>query len=116
VRLLERGEATFEVKSTVNDNVTAGTQITNKATVGPVNKVTDPDPGNNSKEDTDNVILSNPNVLLVKRITALNGSTETRDGDNLGSYINIPENPYDDNDIEPALAPNKPIYPHQRYR
>lgn len=58
-----------------------------------------------------NVIPSSPNVLLVKRITAVNGSTTTNGGDNLASYINEAANPYDDNTIEPSLAPNPPTYP-----
>ena len=40
-----------------------------------------------------------PNVLLVKRITAINGGTTTFGGDSLGSYIDAPTNPYDDNNI-----------------
>jgi uncharacterized repeat protein (TIGR01451 family) len=46
---------------------------------------------------------SNPNVLLVKRITAINGQ-------NITTYIQEVTNPYDDNEIEPLLAP-KPNYP-----
>ncbi|KAF3884150.1 MULTISPECIES: DUF11 domain-containing protein [Nostocales] len=52
-----------------------------------------------------------PNILLVKRITAINGSTTSNGGDNLGGYINEAANPYDDNDIEPNLAPKPPQYP-----
>jgi uncharacterized repeat protein (TIGR01451 family) len=58
-----------------------------------------------------NVIPSSPNVLLVKRITAVNGSTTTNAGDNLANYINEAANPYDDNTIEPSLAPKPPAYP-----
>lgn len=58
-----------------------------------------------------NVIPSSPNVLLVKRITAVNGRTATNGGDNLANYINEATNPYDDNTIEPSLAPNPPAYP-----
>jgi uncharacterized repeat protein (TIGR01451 family) len=58
-----------------------------------------------------NVVPGSPNVLLVKRITAVNGSTTTNGGDNLANYINEAANPYDDNTIEPGLAPNPPAYP-----
>jgi uncharacterized repeat protein (TIGR01451 family) len=58
-----------------------------------------------------NVISGSPNVLLVKRITAVNGSTTTNGGDNLANYINEAANPYDDNTIEPSLAPKPPTYP-----
>lgn len=54
-----------------------------------------------------NVVAGNPNVLLIKRITAVNGTT-TNDGRDLGSYINDPNNPYDDNKIEGAKPPNFP--------
>ncbi len=50
-------------------------------------------------------VVNNPNVLLVKRITAINGSTVTNSGDNLAIYKEEEANPYDDNAIEPALAP-----------
>lgn len=50
--------------------------------------------------------VSNPNVLLVKRITAINGITNTTSGDNLAGYIQEESNPYDDNVIETALAPS----------
>ncbi|WP_334965272.1 hypothetical protein [Nostoc sp.] len=40
-----------------------------------------------------------PNVLLVKRITAINGGTTTFGGDSLSSYIDATTNPYDDNNI-----------------
>ena len=48
-------------------------------------------------------ISSNPNVLLVKRITAINSQ-------NFTGYNQEAVNPYDDNVIEPLLAP-KPNYP-----
>ncbi|WP_298916374.1 hypothetical protein [uncultured Nostoc sp.] len=46
-----------------------------------------------------------PNVLLVKRITAINGGTTTFGGDSLGSYIDAPTNPYDDNNITIPTQP-----------
>jgi uncharacterized repeat protein (TIGR01451 family) len=48
---------------------------------------------------------SDPNVLLVKRITAINGSTSTLNGDNLAIYKDEVSNPYDDNSI---TIPNQP--------
>ncbi len=50
-------------------------------------------------------VANNPNLLLVKRITAINGSTVTNGGDNLAIYKEEEANPYDDNAIETALAP-----------
>jgi uncharacterized repeat protein (TIGR01451 family) len=43
---------------------------------------------------------TNPHVLLVKRITAINGDTQTVGGDNLAVYKNEPTNPYDDNSFD----------------
>ncbi len=54
-----------------------------------------------------NVVQGNPNVLLIKRITAVNGET-VNDGRDLASYINDPDNPYDDNKLEGAKPPNFP--------
>ncbi len=52
------------------------------------------------------VALNNPNVLLVKRITNINGSTATLNGQNLSSYYDEPNNPYDDNVLSvPAISP-----------
>ncbi len=52
------------------------------------------------------VALNNPNVLLVKRITNINGSTSTLNGQDLASYIDEPSNPYDDNTLSaPAISP-----------
>jgi uncharacterized repeat protein (TIGR01451 family) len=50
--------------------------------------------------------ITKPNVLLVKRITAINGGTTTVGGDNLGQYQDVPTNPYDDNLLDlPAPRP-----------
>jgi uncharacterized repeat protein (TIGR01451 family) len=49
---------------------------------------------------------NNPNLLLVKRITAINSSTTTSGGDNLAIYKHEASNPYDDNVVtSPALTP-----------
>lgn len=109
VSLLNNGTATFTVNAKIDPNAT-GT-ITNTAQVSGPPTVTDPNPNNNTYQDTDNIIATHPNVLLVKRITAVNGMAATNGGDNLTNYINEETNPYDDNTIEPALAPKLPNYP-----
>ncbi|BAZ42625.1 hypothetical protein NIES4101_85940 [Calothrix sp. NIES-4101] len=53
---------------------------------------------------------SNPNILLIKRITAVNGLTTTKDGDNLAVYKDENTNPYDDNNIT-VTNPNPPTTP-----
>jgi uncharacterized repeat protein (TIGR01451 family) len=50
-------------------------------------------------EDYKLPIAGNPNVLLVKRITAINGGMTTVGGDSLSDYLNDPTNAYDDNEI-----------------
>lgn len=47
------------------------------------------------------IVPKDPNVLLVKRITQINGDTTSAGGDALSGYINQDDtiNPYDDNDI-----------------
>ncbi|MEH2325188.1 MAG: hypothetical protein V7K32_16835 [Nostoc sp.] len=50
-------------------------------------------------------VCTKPNVLLVKRITAINGGTTTVGGDSLASYIDSPTNPYDDNNITISTQP-----------
>jgi trimeric autotransporter adhesin len=63
------------------------------------------DTNGNTSEFSPEPITNNPNLILVKRITAINGSTTTVGGDNLGGYKNT-TSPYDDNDI---TIPNAPI-------
>jgi choice-of-anchor A domain-containing protein/uncharacterized repeat protein (TIGR01451 family) len=53
---------------------------------------------------------SNPNVLLVKRITAVNNQTQNQGGDNLEAYKDEATNPYDDNTIS-VTTPNPPTTP-----
>ncbi|MEH2061236.1 MAG: hypothetical protein V7K50_03025 [Nostoc sp.] len=50
-------------------------------------------------------VCTNPNVLLVKRITAINGGTTTFGGDSLVGYIDSPTNAYDDNTITIPTQP-----------
>ena len=50
-------------------------------------------------------VSSNPNVLLVKRITAINRGTTTFGGDSLVGYIDAPIDPYDDNNITIPTQP-----------
>ena len=54
------------------------------------------------------IVPKDPNVLLVKRITQINGSTSSAGGDDLSDYIDQSEaiNPYDDNDITVADPAN----------
>jgi uncharacterized repeat protein (TIGR01451 family) len=60
----------------------------------------------NAGEDVTVVATSsNPNVLVVKRITALNGGTTTFGGDSLVGYIDAPSNAYDDNTITIPTQP-----------
>jgi uncharacterized repeat protein (TIGR01451 family) len=54
----------------------------------------------------DLVLAGNPNLLLVKRITAINGATTISGGGNLAMYEDQSSNPYDDNAIDtPAVIP-----------
>jgi choice-of-anchor A domain-containing protein/uncharacterized repeat protein (TIGR01451 family) len=61
-------------------------------------------------EDYPVTIKGNPNLLLVKRITAINDLTTTRNGDDLSQYKDEPTNPYDDNTIS-ITTPNPPTTP-----
>jgi uncharacterized repeat protein (TIGR01451 family) len=61
---------------------------------------------NGNTSEFGSAAANNPNVLLVKRITSINGSTTTINGQNLGSYYDDLNDPYDDNDLTvPALTP-----------
>ncbi|MEB3215592.1 MAG: SdrD B-like domain-containing protein, partial [Nostocales cyanobacterium 94392] len=51
--------------------------------------------------------FTNPNVLLIKRITKINDGTTTNSGDNLGIYNQEESNPYDDNKVEITELPQK---------
>ncbi|MGB6298046.1 MAG: DUF11 domain-containing protein [Rivularia sp. (in: cyanobacteria)] len=96
VNLANGGVATFEVEAEIDEGLTGKIKNTAKVTVPAV--VNDPDPDNN--EDSDENLIGLPNVLLVKRITAINGGTQTVDGNSdLTAYIDETDNPYDDNDI-----------------
>lgn len=54
---------------------------------------------------------SNPNLILVKRITAVTGSSGAiQGGDNIAQYKDETSNPYDDNDIT-ITTPNPPTVP-----
>ena len=98
-------------------NVLDGAVLTTTATTpGGQQAVTIP-LGINDYDDADfgyqlPIIPQNPNVLLVKRITQINGSTASSGGDDLSGYIDQGEatNPYDDNDITVAdpVGPNDP--------
>jgi hypothetical protein len=53
----------------------------------------------------------NPNLLLVKRITEINGGKTAIAGDNLALYKNDPSNPYDDNTLDNATPPDTDKWP-----
>ncbi len=55
-------------------------------------------------------LSTKPQVLLVKRITAINGGTSSVGGDSLAGYIDALTNPYDDNTITipTQLTPTDP--------
>jgi uncharacterized repeat protein (TIGR01451 family) len=55
--------------------------------------------------DEDSYPMANANLLLVKRITTVNGGTSTIGGDPLASYIDS-ANLYDDNQIDIPTQPN----------
>ncbi len=55
-----------------------------------------------------NVISNHPQLLLVKRITAINNNTTTKNGDDLGTYNQDDRNYYDDNEIEGSNPPTQP--------
>lgn len=118
VRVLVGGEITFQVNATVDENAKKGDKIKNTVQVGPVDGVTDNNIKNNRGSDENNVIIGNPNVLLVKRITgvkpigAADYVTTTKDGDSLAGYINDTANFYDDNKIDYQNPdPNNTKYP-----
>ncbi len=56
-------------------------------------------------EDYSIDLVGNPNLLLVKRITAINGLLTKQNGSSLASYENDPNNPYDDNQNTTPVAP-----------
>jgi parallel beta-helix repeat protein len=60
----------------------------------------------NTSEFSSVPTVNNPNVLLVKRITAINSSTTTVAGDSLAGYMDSPTNAYDDNTIAIPTQPN----------
>jgi parallel beta-helix repeat protein len=52
------------------------------------------------------IVSGNPNVLLVKRITAIDSNTNTSNGQSFSSYYDEASNPYDDNVLDsPAPTP-----------
>jgi uncharacterized repeat protein (TIGR01451 family) len=62
-------------------------------------------PANNGEVEDYTLLLTQPNLLLVKRITAINGLPNKRGGGSLGNYENDPNNPYDDNNNDPPTGP-----------
>jgi uncharacterized repeat protein (TIGR01451 family) len=80
-------------------------KLTNTATVEPPIdlKGLEINLGNNVTIDEDSYptvsVNANANLLLVKRITAINGQTQTRNGHDLSQYRDEANNPYDDNNV-----------------
>jgi uncharacterized repeat protein (TIGR01451 family) len=71
--LLDKGEATFTIDATVDAN--ASGSITNVANITTPPSVSDPNNTNNTAQDTDIVkSTGKASLLLVKRITAINGT------------------------------------------
>jgi uncharacterized repeat protein (TIGR01451 family) len=70
--------------------------------------------GNNLQPATATLTSGNANILLVKRITAVNGATGTSTaigGDPIAGYTNDSTNPYDDNTLDtPAPTPRDTQY------
>ena len=89
--------ATYTITTQVSPTAPPGS-ITNTAIIQRPDDVTDPDESNNSSSDSTTILTTGiPNVLLVKRITAINGQTASLDGDDLAIYQDETTNPYDDN-------------------
>jgi parallel beta-helix repeat protein len=60
----------------------------------------------NTSEFSAVTVSGSPNVLLVKRITAIDSNTTTSNGQSFSSYYDEPSNPYDDNVLDsPAPTP-----------
>lgn len=95
---------TFTFQQTVNASAPNNATISNTATV------TDYVTGNSNNSSAASTMTTSPalvkaNLLLVKRITSINGSTTTVGGDDLSIYKDEPASPYDDNII---TIPNFP--------
>jgi uncharacterized repeat protein (TIGR01451 family) len=80
------------------------TTLTDNATTG-VDERSIVSANDGEVEDYSIELVGNPNLLLVKRITAINGLPQKRNGDSLGNYENEAKNLYDDND-NAATPPN----------
>jgi SdrD B-like domain/Right handed beta helix region len=64
------------------------------------------DSNGNTSEFSAVTVSGSPNVLLVKRITAIDSNTSTSNGQSFSSYYNETSNPYDDNVLDsPAPTP-----------
>lgn len=96
-------DTTLVIPSSLTDGANTTTLIaTDKITAIATNTT------NSTSEFSEDIPITpgNPNLLLVKRITGINGSTTTSGADNLAAYKNETSNPYDDNDLTtPAVVP-----------
>jgi uncharacterized repeat protein (TIGR01451 family) len=74
----------------------------------------DPDPSNNNGSAPTAQVVTTitpfSNIILVKRITAITGSSAIQGGENVALYKDDNSNPYDDNNITIA-TPNPPTSP-----
>ncbi|NJR49390.1 MAG: DUF11 domain-containing protein [Leptolyngbyaceae cyanobacterium CSU_1_3] len=102
-------EATIKFRIKIN-TTNPPAKVSNQAIItyngGPAGGVTSDNPNTPDKDSTDIAVVNNPNVLLVKRITAINNGTTTIGGDSLATYKNDLSSPYDDNTLDnPAPTP-----------
>jgi uncharacterized repeat protein (TIGR01451 family) len=111
ITLLPGEKALLLVDGAVPLTASSGS-LTNTATVYPPDGFTDPDcagsvcSGNNTATDTDTIIgpsSSAPNVLLVKRITGINGDPSSNPNDNtpLDRFENLTTGPQSNDDDHP---------------
>jgi uncharacterized repeat protein (TIGR01451 family) len=98
---------------TTNGSSLFNCTFANVNTLMPIGQTFDPknitatatDAAGNTSEFSSIPMVNNPNVLLVKRITGINGNTTTFGGDSLAGYIDELTNAYDDNIITIPTQP-----------
>lgn len=99
---------------TRSDSDEGGSSVTGVSYEDPNGSVDDP-PADlpNQINDVSEVAYrepGDPRVLLVKRITAINGTTSMSDGGDLGAYEDEVSNPYDDNTLPAVSDPSSPSF------
>lgn len=85
-------------------------RYSSQAGLGPTNRASDGEVEDYQIEIVGQSSDQTPNVLLVKRITAINGQASTSEGYSLSRYVDEPTNRYDDNYIAPVSDPNDAGY------